>query len=152
MSGGWRGKGRRDRRRGTGEFTVSPPSSPGSMLVLLVSGVLLTTAAAAAVFGGGFGDQTPHGRLLTTLERVAEAQEGRHQETGTFASWHETLPVEVPADVELQLLSGGNGQWQALVTAPDVGLSCSQSGRRVDDSFLREPPTCYRDEVRAGEV
>lgn len=141
-----RGNERNDRRKGSGDFRGRPPASPASMLVLMVSGVLLVTAAAAAVLGQGYGNETPHGRLLTTLEMVAEVQEGHYREQGRFMSSHETPPLEVPLDVDLRLLSGGEDDWRALARAPEVGLACSQAGSVVEGTLKREPPICYREE------
>jgi hypothetical protein len=116
------------------------------MVVLMVSGVLLVSAAAAAVLGSGFGDETPHGRLLTTLQEVAESQERHYGSTGRFMDWNDTPPVDVPDDVELQFVSGGGSEWRALARAGEVGLVCSQGGSVIGGQVEREQPICYREE------
>lgn len=141
MAGGRRG----ERRKGSGDFRTKPPPSPAGVLVVLVSTVLIATAAASAILGGRFDDATPHGRLMGSLQQVAEAQETHHQRTGQFAAWPESLQVELPADVNLELLRGNADAWEALVRAPEVGLSCSQTGAWLDGSLVREQPVCFRD-------
>lgn len=116
------------------------------MVVLLVSGVLIISSVVGAFLGSGFGDETPHGRLLTTLEAVAQAQEGHYREQGHFMGWDETPPVEVPSDVELQVVSGSVDQWRALARAPEVGLVCSQAGAVANGELEREQPVCYRED------
>ncbi len=135
-----------ERRRGTGDFRGRPQASPASMVVFMVSGVLLVSGVAAAFLGGGFGDETPHGRLLTTLQEVAEIQERHYGSTGQFMDWQETPPADVPADVELQLVSGGGDHWRALARAPEVGLVCSQAGSVIGGEVVRERPICFREE------
>lgn len=138
------GDERRDRRKKSGDFRTKPPPSPASLLVVLVSGALLVTAAATAIFGGGFDDATPHGQLLGTLQTVAQAQEAHYRQNGEFAGWRNSLDVEVPAEVELTMLRGDAAAWEALAEAPDVGLSCSQSGGWSGGAPTREQPVCYR--------
>jgi hypothetical protein len=115
------------------------------MVVLMVSGVLLVSALAAAFLGTGFGDETPHGRLLTTLEAVAGAQEGHYRERGRFIGPRERLPIEAPSDVELHIESGTVDQWRAVATAPEVELTCLQAGGVANGEVVREPPICYRE-------
>lgn len=138
------GERREERRKASGEFRTRPRESPATMLVLVVSGVLLVTAAATLIFGGGFDRATPHGRLLSALESVAEAQEFHYRETGEFAAWRHSLDFDLPEDVELRRVRGGAQEWEALVEAPAVGLTCSQSGGWLGDAPLRERPVCYR--------
>ncbi len=134
-----------DRRSGAGDFRTEPRSSPGSMVVLTVSAVLLVTAAATAIFGGGgFDDATPHGRLLGTLGRVAEAQQEYHRETGTFAAWERTLSVEVAGAVQFRLIRATAESWEAMVEDDDVGLSCVQKGRWDGERQVVEQAVCYR--------
>lgn len=146
MADGTGRQNRDDRRRKRGDFRTKPRSSPGSVIVILVSGVLVATAAASAIWGGGFSAATPHGRLLGTLETVAEAQESHHGATGRFATWERSLQVEVPSSVRLRILQGGTGQWEALAEAPDVGLSCTVSGRWQNGRHVRDQPVCYRED------
>lgn len=143
---GRRDQRRIERRKASGDFRTRPRESPATMLVLVVSGVLLVTAAATMLFGGGFDRATPHGRLLAALESVADAQEVYYRETGEFASWRHSLDVDLPSDVELKRIRGGERQWEALVEAPAVGLICSQSGGWLGDVPLRERPVCYRED------
>lgn len=138
------GDPRVDRRKTSGEFRTEPRSSAASLMVLMVSAVLVITAAATAILGGGFDSATPHGRLLGTLQRVADAQEVHHRETGRFAAWRGALEVDVPDDVELTVVRADAERWEALVEAPAVGLSCSLAGSWSAEGAQREEPACYR--------
>lgn len=140
---GW--TGRRDRRKKSGDFRTEPRPSPASLVVGLVSAVLLATAAATAIFGGGFDDATPHGQLLGTLQGVAQAQEAHYRQNGEFAARRHSLDAEVPDDVRLTIIRGDGQAWEALVEAPEVGLSCSQSGSWSNGAPVREAPVCYRE-------
>lgn len=137
--------GRRERRKKSGDFRTDPRPSPASVIVVLVSTVLLATAAASALLGGAFDDATPHARLLRSLQKVAEAQEGHHRRTGEFSPWSGALRVELPEGVTLTVLRGDAAEWQALVRAPEVGLSCSQGGLWRNGEPVRAQPVCYRD-------
>ena len=137
----------RDRRTKSGDFRTRPRASPASLIVLLVSGVLLATAAATALLGGGFDDATPHGRLLGSLQRAAEAQETHHRATGKFAGWRQSLDVQVHEKVELRVLHGTEREWEVMVREPGAGLSCYQKGTWNADGPLREEPVCYRDQI-----
>lgn len=135
---------REERRRQTGDFRTKPRSSPGSLVILTVSAVLLVTAAATALLGGGFNDATPHGRLLGTLETVAEAQQEYHSSTGTFAAWERTLEIDVPEEVMVHIVHASATRWEAMVEDPAVDLSCVQRGSWDDGRHQRERPVCYR--------
>jgi hypothetical protein len=114
------------------------------MVVLTVSAVLLVTAAATAILGGGFSDATPHGRLLGTLQQVAEAQQQYHGQTGRFAAWERTLGIEIPGDVKFRLIHATDRSWEAMVEDDDVGLSCVQKGSWDGERQVMEQPVCYR--------
>ena len=136
--------GGEDRRSGAGDFRTRPRSSPGSMVVLTVSAVLLVTAAATAILGRGYSDATPHGRLLGLLGEVAEAQQGYHRETGTYAAWERTLSIEVPGDVRFRIVHASDRSWEAMVEDDDIGLSCVQKGSWDGERQVMEQPVCYR--------
>lgn len=116
------------------------------MVVLMVSGVLLVSALAAAFLGTGFGDETPHGRLLTTLEAVGGAQEDHYRERGRFMGSRVGLGVDVPSDVELQVESGTVNQWRAVARHREVGLACLQAGALANGEIVRESAVCWREE------
>lgn len=139
------GRRRRERRRKSGDFRTDPRASPASVIVVLVSSVLLATAAATALLGGGFDDAMPHGRLLGSLQKVAEAQEAHHRRTGEFAIWGGALDVNLAEDVNLTVVRANAVHWEAVVRAPAVGLSCSQGGVWRDGQPIREQPVCYRE-------
>lgn len=136
---------RRDRRTKSGEFRTDPRSSPASVIVVLLSSLLLATAAATALLGGGFEDATPHGRLLGSLQKVAEAQETHHRRTGEFSAWSEALQVDLPDGASLTVLRGTAAEWEVRVRAPEVGLTCSQGGVWRNGQPVRKQPVCYRD-------
>jgi hypothetical protein len=138
------GKNKRDRRQAESGVRLRPRSSPANILVLTVIGVLGAMAAAAALFGTGLEETTPHGQVLTSLHRVAEAQERHHQETGTFARWIHTLDVETPEGVRVDLVRGDDAAWEAIAGHP-VGLTCLQGGRYERGAVQRDQPICYTD-------
>jgi hypothetical protein len=132
----------RDRRTTPNPLQVRPPSSPANFLILVVIGVLGATALAAALLGTGLEETTPHGQVLTSLQRVAEAQEEHHRRTGTFADWTHTLDVDVPADIRVGLTRGGASGWEAMASHA-IGLTCIQEGRLHKGRPVRESPVCY---------
>lgn len=133
----------RNRRRQSGEFRVRPRSSPASLLVLTVSAVLLGTAAATALLGGGgFDDATPHGRLLGTLQAVAEAQESHYEAHGRFASSPAPLGLDPVDGVEL-VLTGDQRGWNAFARSLEADLDCSQSGGARDGKPVRDEAVCF---------
>lgn len=132
----------RDRRRGSGELTTRPPSSPVNLLILTIVGVLGISAAAAAMMGSGYDSVTPHGQLLGDLQRVAAAQERHHARTGRFAEWVRTLAVEGSPEIRLTILHGDHDDWEAVATHP-VGLTCTQAGRFENGVVRLDPPACY---------
>jgi hypothetical protein len=133
---------KRDRRRIPSDLKSRPPSSPANFLILVVVGVLGATAVAAALFGTGVEETTPHGQVLTSLQRVAEAQEEHYRRTGTFGEWLHTLDVEVPGEVRVAVLRGDRLSWKVTAAHP-VGLTCIQEGHARQGRPAREPPVCY---------
>jgi hypothetical protein len=132
----------RDRRKTPSGLKVRPRSSPANFLILVVVGVLGATALAAALLGTGLEETTPHGQLLTSLQRVAEAQEEHHRSSGSFAEWIHTLELEVPAEVRVGLSRVDASGWEATASHP-VGLTCIQEGRLKDGRPVRDTPICY---------
>jgi hypothetical protein len=131
-----------DRRRTPSDLRLRPRSSPANLLVLTVVGVLAATAAAAVLFGTGFDETTPHGQVLTTLQRVAEAQEEHHRRTGEFAPSLHLLDLQVPDEVIPALMRVDGDRWEAMASHP-AGLSCVQGGILKGRQLRRDPPTCY---------
>jgi hypothetical protein len=132
----------RERRRRTSEMKMRPPSSPANFLILVVIGVLGVSALAAALMGTGTEETTPHGQVLTSLQRVAEAQEERFRSTGAFAEWIHDLEVEVPGEVRLGLARGTPTEWEATASHP-IGLICIMEGELRQGRPHRGPPMCY---------
>jgi hypothetical protein len=107
-----------------------------------VIGVLGASAIAAALLGSGMEETTPHGQVLTALQRVAAAQEDHHARTGSFADWIQSLDVESPADVRVSVTRAGATGWEATATHP-IGLTCIQEGRLHQGRLVRDQPVCY---------
>ncbi|HUG42040.1 MAG TPA: hypothetical protein VMM12_16350 [Longimicrobiales bacterium] len=116
-----------------------------NLLILTIVGVLGISAAAAAVMGNSYDDVTPHGQLLGTLQRVADAQKRHHARTGAFAQWIQTLHVEAGPDVRITLLRGDATEWDAVVRH-DGGLACMRSGRAEGVVVHTDPATCFTTE------
>lgn len=137
------GSGAVDRRRGSGDFRVRPRSSPANILVLMVTGAVLA-AGAASLLWGGFGDRTPHGRLLGVLNEVAEAQESHWEAEGRFARWAGQLSVPDRAGMDVLITGDAQGGWEAVATDREVGLSCRQRGRLTESGLPeRLEPVCF---------
>jgi hypothetical protein len=136
------GERRRERRKTASDFKNRPPSSPANLLILVVIGVLAASALTAALFGTGFEETTPHGQVLTALQRVGDAQEERHLRAGAFAGWMDKLDVEPPADVRVDIVRGDANGWEAIATHA-IGLGCAQVGKVERGRPVREPPVCY---------
>lgn len=132
----------RERRRIPSDLKQRPPSSPASLLILVVVGVLGATALTAAFFGNGLEETTPHGQVLTALQRVAEAQEQHYLEAGAFARWTHTLDVEPGSGVHVEIIRGDGVAWEAVATHP-MGLTCEQAGKIERGRAVREQPACY---------
>ncbi len=132
---------RRERRRGSGALTDRPRKSPVSLLIVMVVGVVTVSAAASVLFGTGYGDETPHGKVLGTLQRVARAEEAYHASNGRFAAELGDLAVTPPDSVEVALTVEA-GEWQAVATHP-IGLSCVQSGRVARGRVVRDEAGCF---------
>jgi hypothetical protein len=132
----------RERRRIPSGLKQRPPSSPVNVLILVVVGVLGATALTAAFLGNGLEETTPHGQVLTALQRVAEAQEEHYHEAGAFARWMHSLDVEPGSGVQVEIIRGDGAGWAAVATHP-MGLSCEQAGKVERGRALREQPTCY---------
>lgn len=135
----WRGV---ERRREKHELRPEPRPSPINAVVLMVVGALGVFAAAAAVMGSGYDDVTPHGKVLGDLSRVAEAQEQHYRDTGRFAEWIQSLDVTPTQDVQLTVLRGDAGEWEAIARH-QMGLSCVQGGRAERGVPVRIEPTCF---------
>jgi hypothetical protein len=132
----------RDRRRTPSDLRVKPRPSPVNLLLMVVAGVLAATAAAAALFGTGLEETTPHGQVLTALQRVADAQEDHYRDTGAFARWLHSLDTEPLGEVRVELVRGDGNGWEAMATHP-VGLTCIQAGKVDRTKVRREQPLCY---------
>lgn len=113
--------------------------------MVTVAAVLVGTAAATVLMDRGFSDATPHGRLLGALADVADAQEVWYGDRGRFASLRDSLSVEPPPGVDLQVVRGDAAGWKALARSPDVGLSCVQEGSAEGSRPRRSRPVCYTD-------
>jgi hypothetical protein len=135
-------KRRGERRRTPSHLEQRPPSSPANLLILVVVGVLVASALTAALFGTGVEETTPHGQVLTALQRVAEAQEAQYLEAGAFAGWTHTLDVELPQQVRVDVIRGDEQGWEAVATHT-IGLGCAQIGKVERSRPVREPPVCY---------
>jgi hypothetical protein len=135
---------RQERRNRESVVRYRPRPSPANVLVLTVIGVLGAMAAAAAVFGGGLEETTPHGQVLTSLQRVAEAQEQHHRQTGAFARSLHELDITPSNGVRIDLVNGGPNAWEALAGHP-IGLTCMQGGRYERGTALRDQPLCFTD-------
>jgi hypothetical protein len=133
---------KRDRRTTPSDLKVRPPSSPANFLILVVIGVLGASAIAAALLGNGMEETTPHGQVLTALQRVAVAQEDHHARTGAFADWLESLDVEAAEGIQVSVTRAGAAGWEAMATHP-IGLTCIQEGRLQQGRLVRDPPVCY---------
>jgi hypothetical protein len=136
------GQHRRERRKTPGDLRGRPPSSPANFLILVVIGVLGASGLAAALFGTGVEEVTPHGQVLTALQRVAEAQEAHHRRTGAFSDVAQTLQLTVPAEVRVGVSRGGPTDWEATASHP-IGLTCIQEGRVHQGRLVRGQPLCY---------
>ncbi len=130
-----------ERRHGNGAMGRAARKSPASLLILMVVGVVAVSAAASVLFGSGYGDETPHGKVLGTLQRVAGAEEAYHATTGRFTGELSALRLE-PADSVDLVVTGDADSWEAVARHP-VGLSCVQSGRVSGRRVVREEPGCY---------
>jgi hypothetical protein len=135
---------RRERRNTESQIRNRPRPSPANVLVITVIGVLGAMAVAAAVFGGGLEETTPHGQVLTSLQRVADAQEQHHRETGAFARSLSELDVTPSDGVRIDLVRGGPDAWEAIAGHP-IGLTCMQGGRYDRRTALRDQPLCFTD-------
>ncbi len=133
---------RHDRRRAPSSLTVRPRQSPANVLILVVIGVLGATAVAAVFFGGGLEETTPHGQVLTSLQRLADAQDAHFRETGAFAEWMHTLDVETPEGIRLDLARANRTSWEGIASHP-AGLTCIQEGMVQNGQAQREPPICF---------
>lgn len=133
---------RHDRRRIPSDLTVRPRQSPANILILVVIGVLGATAAAAVLFGTGLEETTPHGRVLTSLQRLGDAQEAHYRETGAFAEWMRSLDIDTPEGIKLDLARADRSSWEGIATHP-AGLTCVQEGTAQNGQPQREPPICY---------
>lgn len=136
------GTRRRERRRAPSELKQQPRTSPANLLILVVIGVLAASGLTAALFDNGLEETTPHGQVLTALQRVAEAQEAQFQEAGTFAGWMQTLDVVLPEEVRVDVIRGDERGWEAVATHT-IGLGCAQVGKLERDRPVREVPVCY---------
>ncbi len=132
-----------DRRKTPSDMRVRPPASPANHLILVVIGVLVISALAAALFGAGTEETTPHGQILTSLQRVAEAQEEHYRRTGEFAGSLEALDMGSAGKVRLGLVRGDRAGWEAVASHP-VGLTCLQEGEARQGRPHRDVPVCYR--------
>lgn len=110
---------------------------------MVVISVLAATAAASAILGNGMDDGTPHGRVLAALQRVAEAQETHHRQTGRFAPWRDQLDVTMPAGIRATVIRADGSRWEAMAVDPEVGLTCSQSGSWAAEGPIRGRPECF---------
>lgn len=137
-------KRKKDRRRTDSDWKVRPRPSPANLLVLTVLGVLGAMAAAAGLFGTGLEETTPHGQVLTSLQRVAEAQEAHYHETGSFAPSLHSLDLETPEGVRVELVRASRESWEAVAGHP-VGLSCIQGGSYENGTVQRDQPLCFTD-------
>jgi hypothetical protein len=135
-------EGQPERRRTPSDIRNRPPASPANFLILVVVGVLAASALAAALLGTGTEDTTPHGQVLTALQRVAEAQDEHHRSTGSYALWIESLDIEVPEDVRVGLSRADESSWEATASHP-VGLTCIQDGHARQGRPQRGTPVCY---------
>jgi hypothetical protein len=135
----------RDRRKTAGDLRMRPRSSPANFLILVVIGVLGTTAVAAALLGTGVEETTPHGQVLASLQRVADAQEDHHRRTGRFADLLHTLELDLPEGIHVGVSRGGETGWEATASHP-VGLLCVQEGRLQQGRAVRDQPVCYTTE------
>lgn len=134
---------RLERRKNDGRLSSGVRQSPANRLVFLVMGVIAISAAASALFGDGYGTQTPHGKVLGTLQRVAGAEEEYRGRTGHFAGRLEELGAVVAESVAVVLRGSHDGAgWEAVVRHP-VGLTCVQSGRVERGRAIRDPPSCF---------
>lgn len=133
---------RRERRKTPSDFRTPPPSSPVNILILVVVGVLAASAIAAALLGGGHEETTPHGQVLTSLQRVVAAQEAHRRAHGAFAEWAHTLEVEASGEVRITVLRGDEASWEATAAHP-AGLICTQMGRWSNGHAVSDPPVCY---------
>jgi hypothetical protein len=131
-----------ERRRAPSGLKQRPPTSPANLLILVVIGVLTASALTAALLDTGLEETTPHGQVLTALQRVAEAQEAQYQEAGAFAGWMHTLDVALPEDVRVDVIRGDERGWEAVATHT-VGLGCAQVGKVERNRPVREVPVCY---------
>jgi hypothetical protein len=133
---------KRDRRRIPSDLRTRPPESPVNILILVVIGVLAVSAIAAALLGGGHEETTPHGQVLTSLQRLSDAQEAYHEAQGHFAEWTHTLDVEAAGDVRITVIRGDAAEWEATAVHP-AGIMCIQTGTFSQGRAVRDPPVCY---------
>jgi hypothetical protein len=131
-----------DRRKTPIDLRGRPRPSPANLLILVVGGVLAATAVAGALLGTGIEETTPHGQVLTSLQRVADAQDAHYAEAGVFAGWVETLELEPLGDVRIELVRADGTGWEAMAIHP-VGLTCIQAGHVQGERTQRDQPICY---------
>lgn len=131
-----------DRRKTPSDFKGRPRPSPANLLILVVGGVLAATAVAGALLGTGIEETTPHGQVLTSLQRMADAQDTHYAETGAFAGWLESLDLEPVGDIRIELVRADGTSWEARAVHP-VGLTCIQAGRVQGERAQRDQPICY---------
>lgn len=135
-----RESGERRRRGAVGPAGRTKPS-PASLLILMVVGVVAVSAAASVLFGGGYGDETPHGKVLGTLQHVAKAEEVFHAAHGRFSASIPELRVAAADSVDVALTADAD-TWKAVVRHP-VGLVCVQSGEVKRGRVVRDEAGCF---------